>query len=186
MAKKLTISDIPSETLEKMYAAIEEDDQYIKLKQIHQELLRRRDYVGAAKQKQYMEKVKVNVVNTYLANWEGELTTMNELTENMPPEDRSTLAMYTTAMSFLCDMIVTYSMDANQLLKKYYPDYEIREYPRLTILAEECKAHISHLDNAVDVKFAGAFGDIADELKELVDNKVKKLQRITNKLAARK
>lgn len=135
--EKLTINDLPEDVLERMRRAIREDSQMIALKNKHSQYIINRQYAKAVLLKEKMQKIEDRVIREYLDSYEGETDNMQSLMSDMSPEDREYINTCTNAIILICDMIETFTMDFNQVLKKYHPDYRLEMYDKIMQLCKE-------------------------------------------------
>lgn len=174
---KLTINDLPEDVVEKMRQAIQEDPQMLALKDKHLAYIRSRQYAKAVDLKQKMQGIEECVIREYLENYEGETESMASLMTEMTSEDRNTINVCTNAIILICDMIETFSMDFNEILQKYHPDYRLEMYDKIMQVGKEAKAHVKFMSECTDMVYQCSFADSADDITELVRNKAQSLIR---------
>ena len=75
---------------------------------------------------------------------------MQSLMSDMSPEDREYINTCTNAIILICDMIETFTMDFNQVLKKYHPDYRLEMYDKIMQVGKEAKAHVQFMSECTD------------------------------------
>lgn len=81
--------------------------------------------------------------------------------------------IYTNTIIFLCDMIEILSSDSDQILKKYHPDYNIEMFNKIIQVGKEAKNHIKFMSENTDMIYQVSFANGADDISELLMNKVK-------------
>ena len=175
--EKLTINDLPKDVLERMRRAIREDSQMISLKNKHSQYIINRQYAKAVLLKEKMQKIEDRVIREYLDSYEGETENMQSLMSDMSPEDREYINTCTNAIILICDMIETFTMDFNQVLKKYHPDYRLEMYDKIMSVGKEAKSHVKFMSECTDNIYQCSFADSADDITELVRNKARSLIR---------
>lgn len=175
--EKLTINDLPEDVVERMKETIRSDSQMIALKNKHMAYIRSRQYAKAIELKRKMRKIEERVICEYLEHYEGETESMANLMNEMSPEDRDTINVCTNAIILICDMIETFSMDFNQVLKKYHPDYRLEMYDKIMSVGKEAKSHVKFMSECTDNIYQCSFADSADDITELVRNKARSLIR---------
>lgn len=74
---------------------------------------------------------------------------------DMSPEDREYINTCTNAIILICDMIETFTMDFNQVLKKYHPDYRLEMYDKIMQVGKEAKAHVKFMSECTDNVYGG-------------------------------
>lgn len=174
---KLTINDLPSDIVEQMRLAIRKDPQMQSLQKGKDAALKARDYVGVARLSQLIKDVEERVINIYLAEYKGQTERMDTLMTDMSAKDREDMNIYTNAIIFLCDMIESLSMESDQLLKKYHPDYNLEMFNKIVQVGKEAKAHVKFMSDNTDMVYQVTFADKADDVMELLMNKVKSFIR---------
>lgn len=174
---KLTINDLPEDVVEKMRQAIQEDPQMIALKDKHLAYIRSRQYAKAIDLKHKMKRIEDRVIREYLENYEGEAESMASLMVEMSPEDRDIINTCTNAIILICDMIETFTMDFNEVLKKYHPDYRLEMYDKIMQVGKEAKAHVKFMSECTGNLYQCSFADSADDVTELVRNKARSIIR---------
>lgn len=118
MRNKLTVNDLPADVVERMKKMINEDRQMLKLRERRASFLRSRRYMEAMKLKQMMDGIEKRVINQYLSEYEGMSESMDNFMREMSEEDREEINVLTNSIIMLCDMVETFTMDCNEILKK--------------------------------------------------------------------
>lgn len=89
----------------------------------------------------------------------------------MPDSDRKFLPILSYAVYMLSDVLDSYIMDLNQLMKKH-TDHRVYGFDKLNQAVKEAKKVVAHFDVTInDEKAASLFGDFADDLYKLIFNK---------------
>lgn len=89
----------------------------------------------------------------------------------MPENDRKFLSILSYAVYMLSDVLDSYIMDLNQLMKKH-TDHRVYGFDKLNQAVKEAKKVVAHFDVTInDDKAASMFGDFADDLYKLIFNK---------------
>lgn len=174
---KLTINDLPSDVVEKMKEAIRKDPKMQSLQQEKIKALRAYNYIEVSRLAKLIKDIENRVINDYLALYKGQSERMDSLMIDMSEEDRENMNVYTNTIIFLCDMIETLSSDSNQILKKYHPDYNLEMFDKITQLGQEAKSHVKFMSENTDMIYQVTFADGADDISELLMNKVKSFIR---------
>lgn len=183
--EKLTINDLPEDVVAEMRRMINEDSQMVALHNKKAQMIRAHRYADAMKITSDMKRIEACVINEYLANYEGEVKRMDNLMGGMSEEDIDTINTCTNSIIFLSDMIETFVMDANEILKKYHPDYRIEMFDKLTQLGKEAHNQIKFMSDCTQSQFQVCFADSADDITELVRNKVRSFHRKLHKKTAK-
>ena len=89
----------------------------------------------------------------------------------MPENDRKNLSILSYAVYMLSDVLDTYIMDLNQLMKKH-TDHRVYGFDKLNQAVKEARKVVTHFDGTMnDEKATSLFGDFADDLHKLIFNK---------------
>lgn len=186
MNERLTINDLPTQVVDEMRRMINEDKQMVALKQKHNTLIKQRRFMESMKFAQMMKDIETRVINQYLAEYEGQSERMDTLFKDMSDEDKEKMTTCTNAIIFLSDMLESFTMDANQILKKYHPDYRIEMFDKLAQLGNEAKEQVKFMSKYTDMDFQCVFADNADNLTTLVFNKVRSFNKKLHNKTKRK
>lgn len=179
---RLTINDLPADVIEQMKKGIREEPQMQVLLQKKSQALKAYNYVEVSRLAKLIKEVETRVINDYLANYKGQSERMDTLMADMSDEDRENMNIYTNAIIFLCDMIEILSSDSDQILKKYHSDYNIEMFNRIIQVGEEAKNHIKFMSENTDMIYQVSFANGADDISELLMNKVKAfIRKLRNK-----
>lgn len=145
MRNKLTVNDLPADVVERMKKIINEDRQMLKLRERHAPFLRSHRYMEAMKLKQMMDGIEKRVINQYLSEYEGMSGSMDNFMREMSEEDREEINVLTNSIIMLCDMVETFTMDCNEILKKYHPDYRIEMFDKVSECGKAAKAQVDFM-----------------------------------------
>lgn len=170
---QLTINDLPADVVAQMKKGIREEPQMQILLQKKSQALKAYNYVEVSRLAKLIKEVETKVINNYLANYKGQSERMDTLMADMSDEDRENMNIYTNTIIFLCDMIEILSSDSDQILKKYHPDYNIEMFNKIIQVGEEAKNHIKFMSENTDMIYQVSFANGADDISELLMNKVK-------------
>lgn len=170
---QLTINDLPADVVAQMKKGIREEPQMQVLLQKKSQALKDYNYVEVSRLAKLIKEVETRVINNYLANYKGQSERMDTLMADMSDEDRENMNIYTNTIIFLCDMIEILSSDSDQILKKYHPDYNIEMFNKIIQVGEEAKNHIKFISENTDMIYQVSFANGADDISELLMNKVK-------------
>lgn len=170
---QLTINDLPADVVAQIKKGIREEPQMQILLQKKSQALKAYNYVEVSRLAKLIKEVETRVINNYLANYKGQSERMDTLMADMSDEDRENMNIYTNTIIFLCDMIEILSSDSDQILKKYHPDYNIEMFNKIIQVGEEAKNHIKFMSENTDMIYQVSFANGADDISELLMNKVK-------------
>lgn len=175
--KKLTLNDLPKEEVEKIRIAIREDEQIVAMIKNRNALLSQYKLAEASaityKIKQIEDKVLQNLIDDY----QVESVRMDKLMLEMTNEDRDEINTLSNGIIMLCDMIETFSMDLNEILHKYHPDFHIEMYEKFKDVGKEAKDQMRFMAQNTNELYQVNFADYADDITKMVKNKAKSLVR---------
>ncbi|EGN00242.1 hypothetical protein HMPREF1017_00768 [Bacteroides ovatus 3_8_47FAA] len=177
MKTQLTINDLPPDVVGQMKQAIRKDSAIQALQKKRNNALRSNNYIEASKLSKLIDDVETRTINQYLSEYKGQAKRMDILMTDMSKEDRESMNVYTNAIIFLCDIIETLSIESDDILKKYHPDYNLEMFNKISQIGKEAKSHIKFMSDNTDMVYQISFADEADDISELLFNKVKSFIR---------
>lgn len=184
MSKELKIEDLPESVMKEINDLLNSDKDLIAMKVKKAELIRKRRIVQAIELSKKIESIEKEIVSKWLLSCEKEVVQMDTLLLNMPDEDKHRMNVYITGIIMMCDLVETFQMDADSLLKKYYPDCSIVMFDKFKDVANEAREQVRFMGRVTELRYQEKFGDNADNLNKLVYNKVdsfvKKMGRLRN------
>ena len=144
-------------------------------------LSKRKDLLGAsrlqAKINWYYEEAKRKL----LEQAEKKAVSIMEIEQGMSEEEQMDFDTTFVMIFALTDMIETCVMDLDSLIQKLDKSARYEAFDDVRELGKLCKLKIKALDESTNGHFQRLFGMAADELTELVRNKVRALVRKANK-----
>lgn len=177
MRKELTVDDLPADVVEKMREMINGDSRMEELRRKRAFLLREHCYMEAQKLKQMIDGIEIKVINGFLAEYKGQAESMENLMRDMTEEDRDEINVLTNCVIFLCDMVETFTMDCDAVLRKYHPDYRIEMFDRIAECGKAAREQVEFMSRNTGMAYQTVFADDADKITELVRNKARSLVR---------
>lgn len=101
----------------------------------------------------------------------------------MPEDDRKTLSVLTYGVYMMSDVLESYIMDINRLMKKN-TDRNVHGFDKLNEAIKEAKKVVTHFDKLInDKKTTTLFGYMTDDLYKLIFNKSSSYYNKLNKYA---
>ncbi len=97
--------------------------------------------------------------------------------DRMTDEDKYEFAIATDTIIAIADMLEYCIMDTNAILHRYASDYDIKAFDKMAELLKEAKAHMQFMATYSSDDFQADFADTADDIHEMVRNKVAKFVR---------
>lgn len=134
-------------------------------------------YLEAIKIAKMLDEVEENVKEGMLM----QSTTMGKLYEGMTPEDIEKVNVACNSIILMSDLIETQVMEINEVVKKYRPDSRVYMYDRFVEVGKEAKEQMAFMSKWSNNLYQIKFGDVADNMMDMIKSKVKKLLRQCSK-----
>ena len=97
--------------------------------------------------------------------------------KNMSDEDQEILSINSNMVILLADMLETSVMNINEVFHRNNPEWRVEMFDNLKKLSRECADQIKWMSKETDDFYQNTFADVADNITEMVKNKVKSLLR---------
>lgn len=136
------------------------------------------DYVKVFQLSKKLDEMKQASIQACIHNQTEELVQLKDLFDEMSEEQRSKVILYTNAICFYCDMIDSLSVDMNSILAKLKGHPTVHMYDKIITAGKEASNQMKFMADNTHMDFQKSFASIADEVNEMVFNKVNKLDRI--------
>jgi len=104
----------------------------------------------------------------------------------MSDEDQEILSINSNMVILLADMLETSVMNINEVFHRNNPEWRVEMFDNLKKLSRECADQIKWMSKETDDFYQNTFADVADNITEMVKNKVKSLLRKVYKHNERK
>lgn len=179
--KKLTVNDLDPHTHQQMIDRIRQDKEVKKLEKKRDEMLRTHRMGEASRLTAMIKQVIERVIQAFLHEYEGKSVRCRELMKEMSAEEVTELNVYLNAIIFLSDALESFAMEANNLLHRQHPDYNIEMYDTLAQLGKEAHRQMKFMYDATGMIYQVQFASEADKMQELILNKVRSFVRKVNK-----
>lgn len=178
MAKyDLTLEQLPKPLLDKLNEVIGKHPYMRSLESKMSQQRSKGDYVGMAKTRAKMEETRRAIEDEYIKQNNVMRKRIAEFKEAMTDEQQEVLAINSNMVILLVDMLETSLIEINEVVAAVRSDYRVALYDELLKLAKQCAAQIVWMTNETDEYYQLAFADSADDITQLVRNKVKSLLR---------
>lgn len=172
--QKLDINEIPQDVREKILSVLRSTEDYRNLVKKQSRELMIGNPIKAMELGHKIAKREQATLEKYLEQCEWEIKSFEKLQEDMPRKDAHLLNVYSIALIMLSDLIETFIIEANQILKKTHPIFTLEMFDKLNELGKEARRHVSMLDSyAKDKFYTNTYGDTVDKLFEMIRNKSK-------------
>lgn len=169
----IDFTGIPSYLVRDIQAEINRNPTVIKWREAQREYQSRGKYIEAMNIARMIEEVEENVKEGMLMK----STTMGKLYEGMTPEDIEKINVACNSIILMSDLIETQVIEMNEVVKKYHPDSRVYMYDRFVEVGKEAKEQLAYMTKWTNNLFQIKFGETADNMMDMVKNKVKKLLR---------
>lgn len=103
--------------------------------------------------------------------------TAKVLQDRMTEQDKFEFDIATDTIIAIADMLEYCIMDANAIVHRYASEYDILAFDKMDQLLKEVRAHMRFMAACTSDDFQTDFADTADDIHELVRNKVAKFVR---------
>ena len=173
----LTLEQLPKPLLDKLNETIGKHPHMRSLESRMSQQRSKGDYVGMAKTRAMMEETRKAIENEYIKQNNVMRKRIAEFKEKMTDEQQETLAINSNMVILLVDMLETSLIEINEVVASVRSGYRVTLYDELLKLAKQCAAQIVWMTNETDEYYQLAFADSADDITQLVRNKVKSLLR---------
>lgn len=176
--RKITLNDIPKEEKDKFILTLSQNDkEYQKLLNKYAALRRALRLAEAARIKKQIEQHIQLRLDSVLVHARNQAVQMARLFEDMEENEIIEINTKINSIILLCDIIETFSMDINHIVKKYHPDYRVDMYDKFAELGKEARSQMKFMHDVSEDVYQDSFADVADNLQEMVINKAKALSR---------
>lgn len=165
---------LPSSSIEYMRVAIRNTADYKKRELIKTDFVKKRMYMQAKIAADKLKEYEDEVLKEWINNYSIEYRKVSDLIKDMKEEDRDMMNIYGNMMVMICDVLETTSIEMDQLLKKYHPNFRVESFDKVKALGKEAHEKVKMLvDYKEDEFYTNTYGTCADNLFELTCNKVK-------------
>lgn len=99
------------------------------------------------------------------------------LMSEMTTEDNNNFIVSAFTILAVADLLEYSIMDLNQILHRYAPEQTFHAFDRMNVLLSEAQTFVRFLGSSTSMDFQTDFADTADDVAELILNKVTKFAR---------
>lgn len=177
MKEQLTIEQLPKSIQDKLADTIELNPAIKSLRISFEKYRKKKDYVNMAKCQYQIQQLKHCVEEEYLKQNAAYRKRVVDFKENMSEDDQEILSINSNMVILLADMLETSVMTINEVFERNNPAWRIEMFDRLKQLGRECADQIKWMSQETDDFYQLTFADTADNVTEMVKNKVKSLLR---------
>lgn len=164
---------IPLYLKEDIQREIARNPNVVKWRESQRQYQREGKFIEAMKIAKMLEEVEEGVKNGMLIKYER----MGKLYKKMTPEDVEKVNVACNSIILMSDLIETQVIEMNEVIKKYQPESRVEMYDRFVELGKEAKEQIDYMTKWTNNLYQIKFGDVADNMMEMIKSKVNKLLR---------
>lgn len=175
MEEQLTIEQLPKSIQDKLSDVIELNSVIKALRLNLEKCRKRRDYIGMARCQHQLQEMKHSIQEEYLRQNAVYRKRVVDFKANMSEDDQEILSINSNMIILLADMLETSAMNINEVFKRNSPEWQVEMFDSLRKLSRECADQIKWMSKETDEYYQQIFADIADNITEMVKNKVKSL-----------
>ena len=169
----IDFAGIPSYLVRDIQAEINRNPTVIKWREAQRKYQASGKYLEAIKIARMLDEVEEKVKEGMLMR----STTMGKLYDGMAPEDVERINVACNSIILMSDLIETQVMEMNEVVKKYHPEYKVEMYDRFIQVGKEAKEQLAFMSKWSNNLYQIKFGDVADNMMDMVKSKVRKLLR---------
>ena len=177
MEERLTLEQLPKSIQDKLSEVIELNSAIKALRLNFEKYRQKKDYVGMARCQHQLQEKKHSIEEEYLRQNAVYRKRVVDFKQNMSDEDQEILSINSNMVILLADMLETSVMNINEVFRRNNPEWRVEMFDNLTKLSRECAEQIKWMSKETDDFYQNTFADIADNITEMVRNKVKSLLR---------
>lgn len=173
----LTLEQLPKPLLDKLNEVIGKHPYMRSLESKMSQQRSKGDYVGMAKTRANMEETRKAIEDEYIRQNNVMRKRIAEFKQSMDDRQQEVLAINSNMVILLVDMLETSLMEINEVVASVREGYRVTLYDELLKLSRQCAAQIKWMANETDDYYQLTFADTADDVTQLVRNKVRSLLR---------
>lgn len=168
---------LPVGLLDRWVEEIKREKPWQKLNRQYCEILLHGNIVRASQLKADMRTYVRQRVNEKIRQLGQVTREAADIQRAMTPDDAYAFSVASDKILLAADTLETSIMDLQQLLHKYAPDSDIIQFNRLDEVLRLAREQLRFMAAHVDMDYQTRFADTADDLQELIDNKVRSMVR---------
>ena len=173
MEERITIEQLTKSIQDKLVDTIELNPAIKALRNNLEKCRQKKDYIGMARCQHQIQEMKHYIEEKYLQENSVFRKRVADFKSNMSEEDQEILSINSNMVILLADMLETCVMDINDVFQRNHPEWRVEMFDRLKTLSRECADQIKWMSKETDMYYQTTFADIADNITEMVKNKVK-------------
>ena len=173
----LTLEQLPQPLLDKLNETIVKHPYMRSLESKMSQQRSKGDYVGMAMTRAKMEETRKAIEDEYIKQNNVMRKRIDEFKSNMDDTQQEIMAINSNMVILLVDMLETSLLEINEVVASVRSGYRVTLYDELLKLSKQCAAQIQWMANETDDYYQLTFADCADDITQMVRNKVKSMLR---------
>lgn len=169
---------------ERFRKAFEEQPKVREMRLQVQALQKSLQYIPALKLAQRIDEIELKAATNLLRETQEQGRKVSLISQKLPSEDLEKIVDMSIGIDVCCDIIETYCMDINDLLRKTDKDLSYEEMLGTVALLKKVRERLSFLAKHSRYRDFEPWGDECDKAAKYVLGKVKVIKRETAKLEA--
>lgn len=179
----ITWEQVPLKEQEKLRSAFCNNPSIKQLETIAADYLKRGDYIKALETKKEITAQWEYVKEVHLKTYHNTVQEAVKLSEIGLPEDKLQVLIQNMLIIFMsCDIIETAYLNANEVLKKFNPDYSLDNFNDIKSVIDVVKNHLKFLQSETGYMDDFIWGDSCDKQYDMIKNKAKSIISKKNNL----
>lgn len=179
----ITWEQVPLKEQEKLRLAFCNNPSIKQLETIAADYLKKGDFIKALETKKEITAQWEYVKEVHLKTYHDTVQEAVKLSEIGLPEDKLQVLIQNMLVIFMsCDIIETAYLNANEVLKKFNPDYSLDNFNDIKSVIEVVKNHLKFLQSETGYMDDFIWGDSCDKQYDMMKNKAKSIISKKNNL----
>ena len=172
MSEKKIMEKIPDEVMQQFKLWMYKNEQYQEMVRKKAEAIKTGRYVVAAMLAKDIKEIEKKVLQNCIDEWQHQRKTVAEIMANCTKEELHEHNVLVNMLYVLTDMIESSVMDLNDIISKYDPKRKVILFDELNACLKQTKIVMKDMAGATDNIYQIQFGDTADDIRQLIFNKV--------------
>lgn len=167
------MAELSLEVRNKILAVLHKNEKWIYYENRLKEYKKKNNLDGVKRMQDILHKVEVDAIQNYIDQMVAEQTTVGDIMDAMPEEERQKVMENLHTIVFMCDMIDSCILNVQSTIQKVFPDGEVVFYKNLLPLCEEVKMQIGTVLDTANEKNKELFCKYSDKVQEYMTRQVR-------------
>ena len=172
MSEKKIKERIPDEVMEQFKIWMYKNEQYQQLVSKKAAAIKTGRYVVAAMLAKEIKELEEAVLKNCINEWQHQRKTVAEIMKDCSKEELHEHNVLVNMLYVLTDILESSVMDLNDIISKYDPKRKVILFDELNACLKQTKIVMKDMAGATDNIYQIQFGDTADDIRQLIFNKV--------------